>query len=147
VPSAAFPVQGGEPGSEGKAEMSKGIGRFEDLIAWQRARSLAGEVYELTATPPFAADPDMKRQMRRAATSVMSNIAEGFERFSKKGFSHFLRVAKASCAEVRSLLYLACDVGYVGVTAFDRVMSQACECGRVIGGLRAAIRRSPALSD
>jgi four helix bundle protein len=119
------------------------LSRFEDLVAWQKARSLAHEVFSLTGRSPFADDPDLRSQLRRAATSVMSNVAEGFERFTRKDFAHYLLVAKASCAEVRSLLYLTHDVGYLGGPTFDRLMTQSVECARIIGGLRAAVRRCP----
>src|SRR6266496_2163228 len=93
--------------------MSKTINRFEDLIAWQKARQLTNVVYRLSASRPFARDFAMRNQIRGAALSVMSNIAEGFERNRIPEFLYFLRVAKASCGEVRSQSYAAFDVGYV----------------------------------
>jgi len=120
--------------------MADGVQRFEDLIAWRKARALACTVFEITRRQPFAEDEELRRQMRAAATSIMSNIAEGFERFGAREFSRFLLVAKASCAEVRSLTYLAHDIGYLGPAASDRLMSQAEECARIVGGLCASLR-------
>jgi four helix bundle protein len=84
--------------------------RFEDLIAWQKARLLTKSIYEITQQGAFARDFGLSSQIQRAAVSVMSNIAEGFERRSLNEFHHFLLVAKASCAEVRSQLYVAFDI-------------------------------------
>lgn len=75
------------------------IERFEDFVAWQKARALATEVYRITDVGAFAHDFGLKGQMRRAAVSVMSNIAEGFERGRPAEFHQFLSVAKGSCAE------------------------------------------------
>jgi four helix bundle protein len=116
--------------------------RFEDLVAWQKARALAKAVYGLTALGPISRDFGLIGQMQRAAVSVMSNIAEGMERTGKAEFRHFLTIAKASCAELRSQLYVAVDVGYITEAQFQQMMAQAEETGRVIGGLRASLNRS-----
>ena len=71
----------------------------------------------------------------------MSNIAEGFERGGRREFHQFLSTAKASCAEVRSQLYVALDIGYVDQPRFNRLLKQAEEVGRIIGGIRAAVAR------
>ena len=118
--------------------MSK-IERFEDLIAWQKARFLVRDIYRITLAPGFSRDFSLVDQIRRASTSVMSNIAEGFERGRRTEFHQFLVVAKGSCAEVRSQLYVALDVGYLGQKEFDRLSDEATELGRIIGGLRAAV--------
>ena len=118
-----------------------GIERFEDLIAWQKARALAAEIYRTTREGDFARDFGLAGQIQRAAVSVMSNIAEGFERGSSAEFQRFLWIAKASCAELRSQLYVARDIGYVGAQEFDRLLALAEEAGRVIGGLRASVER------
>lgn len=88
-----------------------GVSRFEELIAWQKARVLAASVYRVSTHGAFAKDYGLKDQIQRAAVSVMSNIAEGFERGSSAEFHQYLVVAKASCAEVRCQLYVAMDVG------------------------------------
>lgn len=115
------------------------VSRFEDLIAWQKARALTRSVYAATRKPEFSRDFGLAGQIQRASVSVMSNIAEGFERAGPKEFGHFLSTAKSSCAEVRSQLYVALDVSYLDQDLFTSLMNQAEEVGRVIGGLRAAV--------
>jgi four helix bundle protein len=115
------------------------IERFEDFVAWQRARELTQAVYMTTGNGEFAKDFDLVRQIRRAAVSVMSNIAEGFERHGPKEFHQFLSIAKGSCAEVRSLCYVALDVGYIEENVFHTLMSQARDVARLVGGLRASV--------
>ena len=78
--------------------MSK-IQRFEDLIAWQKARELTKEIYIITRQGDFAKDYGLRGQIQRAAVSIMSNVAEGFERGGRGEFQQFLSIAKASCAE------------------------------------------------
>ncbi len=84
--------------------MGQKVERFEDLIAWQKARQLAAEIYRVTAQGDFSKDFGLRDQIRRAAVPAMSNIAEGFDRGSRSEFHQFLVIAKASCAEVRSQL-------------------------------------------
>jgi four helix bundle protein len=121
--------------------MGNRIERFEDLIAWQKARFLAREIYKTTEDGHIARDLGLSGQMRRAAVSVMSNIAEGFERSSPGEFHHFLLIAKSSCAELRSQLYLAFDVGHMRKARFDELFAMAEELSRIIGGLRASVKR------
>src|SRR6185503_2630521 len=94
------------------------IRRFEDLIAWQKAWQLTRQVYEFTRQGSWANDFGLSSQIQRASVSIMSNIAEGFERRRNAEFHQFLSVAKASCAEVRSQLYVALDVGYLNLSEF-----------------------------
>jgi four helix bundle protein len=117
------------------------IGRFEDLIAWQKARMLTRAIYQVTKQGAFAKDLGLSRQMQRATVSIMSNIAEGFERGGRKEFRHFLSTAQASCAEVRSQLYVAFDVGYLNEPDFLRLLAHAEEVGKIIGGLRVSVER------
>jgi four helix bundle protein len=117
------------------------VERFEDLIAWQKARVLTREVYQVSREGTFARDFGLANQIQRASVSIMSNIAEGHERTGAAEFHHFLSVAKGSCAEVRSLLYVAHDVGHLPEGEFNRLLALADELGRIIGGLRAAIQR------
>ena len=117
------------------------IERFEDLIAWQKARELSREIYSRTREGDFAKDFGLVGQIQRAAVSVMSNIAEGFERGSRPEFHRFLCMAKSSCAEVRSQLYVALDVGYMGKETFLQLMKQAEEVARVVGGLRKSVSK------
>jgi len=120
------------------------IQRFEDLVAWQKARLLTRRVYAVSAQGGLARDWGLASQMQRAAVSVMSNVAEGFERGRPAEFLHFLAIAKASCAETRSLLYVAQDAGYLHDDVSDELMKLAEEVGRVIAGLRASIIRKRA---
>lgn len=113
----------------------KDIEKFEDLIAWQKARSLTKAVYSVTREDAFAKDYGLCGQIQRAAVSIMSNIAEGFERGSAADYHHFLVIAKSSCAELRSQLYVALDVGYIKHADFTNLMSQADEVARIVGGL------------
>ena len=105
--------------------MRETISRFEQLIAWQKARELARNIYLLTATDRFARDFGLRDQIQRAAVSIMSNIAEGFERAGRSEFHQFLVVAKGSCAEVRSQLYVALDTGYISGHQFESARVQA----------------------
>ncbi len=115
--------------------------RFEDMIAWQKARVLAHSVYEATRGSRLSRDFALARQMQRAAVSVMSNIAEGFERRGAAEFRRFLIIAKGSCAEVRSQLYLALDVGYIDGKRFNVLQKQAVEVARIISALRNSIHK------
>lgn len=117
------------------------IGRFEDLIAWQKARELTRLIYEATREGEFARDFGLRSQIQRASVSIMSNIAEGFERGGRAEFHQFLSTAKASCAEVRSQLYVALDIGHLDEMKFNRLLALAEEVGRIIGGLRAAVQK------
>jgi four helix bundle protein len=121
--------------------MTAKIQRFEDFIAWQKARTLTAAAYQITNQGPFARDYGLRDQIRRSAVSIMANIAEGFERSGASQFQHFLAVAKASCAELRSHLYVAFDVGYLDQKHFDGLISQAVEVGQIVGGLRASVQK------
>ena len=118
-----------------------GISKFEELVAWQKARLLARLIYSLASTEKFAKDYGLKDQIQRAAVSVMSNIAEGFERGSRPEFHQFLVVAKASCGEVRSQLYIALDVGYISTEQFNEAIALGNEVARLVGGLRSAVSK------
>ena len=95
------------------------IKNFEDLEIWQVARRLAQEVYSCSRSPNFSKDFALRDQIQRAAVSVMSNIAEGFERGGNQEFVQFLYIAKGSCGEMRSQLYLALDQGYMDPKIVD----------------------------
>jgi four helix bundle protein len=112
------------------------VARFEDLIAWQKARRLAKEVHAACATGRAAHDYALTDQMRRASVSIVSNIAEGFERKNPTYFGQFLSYARGSCAELRAQLYLANDVGWLSNPEFLRLSELAAEVGRLLGALR-----------
>jgi four helix bundle protein len=101
------------------------IERFEDIEAWQQARALVKSTYTITKKDPFYKDRGLKDQMQRAAVSVMSNIAEGFERKSDRDFCQFLFIAKASAGELRSLSYVAYDIGYIDTATFESLQSSS----------------------
>ncbi len=127
--------------------MAARIERFEELIAWQKARTLSREIYEVTRRGAFARDFGLSGQIQRAAVSIMSNIAEGFERGGRGEFHQFLSTAKASCAELRSQLYVALDVGYLDQQKFHVLLKHAEEVARIIGGLRASVAKQRKVSS
>ena len=124
-----------------------GVDRFEDLIAWQKARLLAQRIYGMTREGSFARDFGLAGQIQRAVVSVVSNIAEGFERTSLQEFRHFLSNAKGSCGEVRAQIYVAFDLGYVDEPTSRELLSQAEEVSRIITGLHASVGRIKHSSD
>ena len=89
------------------------VDRFEDLVAWQKARELTKQFYLLTRKEQFSRDSGLCNQIQRAAVPIMSNLAEGFERGGRAEFHQFVVIAKGSCAELRSQLYVALDVGHI----------------------------------
>jgi four helix bundle protein len=115
------------------------VEKFEDLIAWQKARVLTRMIYETARSEAFARDFGLSGQIQRAAVSIMSNIAEGFERGNPGDFHRFLVMAKASYAEVRSQLYVALDIGYINEKEFRVLMDCAAEVSRIVGGLRTSV--------
>jgi four helix bundle protein len=112
------------------------IKRFEDIQAWQEARELVRLVYALTNEEPFSKDFGMRDQIRRAAVSAMTNIAEGFDCDSNAEFARFLGFARRSAVEVQSLLYAAMDVNYIDQTEFDAYYEQARKTKALIGGFK-----------
>jgi four helix bundle protein len=111
------------------------IERFEELVAWQKARVLTQLIYQATQKERFLRDFGLSGQIQRAAVSMMSNVAEGFERGGRGEFHQFLSTAKASCAELRSQLYVAFDVGYLDQKEFDNLIARAAEVLKSSAGL------------
>src|SRR5439155_5049905 len=118
------------------------IQRFEDLDAWKIARELTKNVYGLTRNDRFSRDYGLKDQICRSSVSIMSNVAEGFERDGDKEFVNFLSIAKGSAGETRSLLYVALDQEYISEAEFNIVSARAIENSRVISGLSHYLRQS-----
>ena len=116
------------------------IRRFEDLVVWQKARELANAVYALCETDPLSRDFGLRDQLRRAAVSVMSNIAEGFERETTPDFLHFLYIAKGSAGEIRSQLYLTRDRNLIGGNEFDSCSAIARENSVLLAKLIASLK-------
>jgi four helix bundle protein len=108
---------------------------FEEIEAWQNARKLTQDIYDVSNSGPFSKDFGLRDQIRRASVSVMSNIAEGFERDGIREFIRFLTIAKGSVGEVRSQLYVALGQDYITKETFDRLFDLASETARMIGGL------------
>jgi four helix bundle protein len=111
------------------------IERFEDLEAWRVAREVARDVYRLSRQEHFARDFGLRNQICRSAVSVMSNIAEGFERDGKREFVNFLSIAKGSSGELRSQLYIALDQRYISKEQFEGVCDKTLQNCRLISGL------------
>jgi len=109
--------------------------RFEDIHAWQKARSVTKIIYNATKNGDFAKDFGLRDQVRRSSVSIMANIAEGFARRSDKNFAHFLNLARSSAAEVQSHLYVALDQEYIDKAHFDNVYSQLEDVSKMIFAL------------
>jgi four helix bundle protein len=122
--------------------MKKKVERFEDLIAWQKARALTADIYRVSTTGRFARDFALRDQIRRSAISIPSNIAEGFERWSLGEFHRFLTYAKGSCGELKTQLYIAGDVGHLDDAALAPLLKAAQSVSEIIGKLRSSIERT-----
>lgn len=110
------------------------ITRFEDIEAWQLGRKLTKQIYTLTREERFSQDYGLRDQIRRAAGSVMHNIAEGFDSGSDPEFIRFLRYAQRSCSEVQSQLYVALDQEYISDQQFQCLFDQANQVHAKVGG-------------
>jgi four helix bundle protein len=120
--------------------MSK-IQRFEDLIAWQKARLLANKVYALTRKAKFARDFGLRNQITEAAGSSMHNIAEGFDSGYDPEFARFLKLARRSASEVQSELYLALDAGHITENELKDTYAVATEVKKLINGMLAYLNK------
>jgi four helix bundle protein len=118
------------------------IERFEEIEAWKMGRELAKKIHSLTIVGAFARDYDLRSQIRRAAVSITSNIAEGFERDGNKEFLQYLSQAKGSLGEVRSQLYNALDFGYFSEDEFKALQEDCLQLGRLIAGFQSYLRNS-----
>ncbi|MCC7521270.1 MAG: four helix bundle protein [Flavobacteriaceae bacterium] len=108
------------------------IEKFEDILSWQKSRVLAHMVYRSFDN---SKDSSFKNQIERASISVMNNIAEGFERKSNQEFKYFLFVAKGSCAEVRSMSYIAHDLNFIDNDTYNQFQTITLEISKLISGL------------
>ncbi len=109
-----------------------GFKSFEDIVAWQKAQDLAVLVYKEFGTCKDAA---FKDQICRAVVSISNNIAEGFDRHTDKQFVQFLHISKASCSEVKSMLYLAPRLELISQKSATSLVEKAEEIGKILGGL------------
>ena len=117
------------------------IERFEDIEAWKEARKLVNMVYDLSNEGLFSKDFSLRNQIRGASISVMSNIAEGFDRETNREFIQFLIVARASSSEVKSQLYVALDRRYIAQDAFKEAYDQAARVVSLIDGFIRYLRK------
>jgi four helix bundle protein len=105
------------------------IEKFEDIIAWQKAKELTIETYKIFKN---SKDFNFKSQIERAMVSVMNNIAEGFERKTNNEFKHFLYIAKGSAGEFRSMLYLAKELEYITNDKFNALIEKILVISKII---------------
>jgi four helix bundle protein len=117
------------------------VKKFEEIQSWKKARSLTNKIYQATLTGPFAKDFGLRDQVRRAAVSILSNIAEGFERGGDKEFLQFLAIAKGSAGELRAQLYIALDQRYSENT-FDLLLTEVTEVSQLISGFTRHLKQS-----
>ena len=118
------------------------IETFEDIDAWKKARILSKEIYKITNVGKFSKDFALRDQIRRAAVSIMSSIAEGFERGGNKEFVQFSSIAKGSAGEVRAQLYVSRDIGYLEDDDFHHLYALSEETGNLIGGFMRYLKKS-----
>ncbi|MEN8230325.1 MAG: four helix bundle protein [Bacteroidota bacterium] len=110
---------------------------FEEIFVWQKAKILSVEVYQSFEK---SKDYGFRDQIRRASVSIMNNIAEGFERQTNKEFKQFLYIAKGSCAEVRSMLYLAVELSTLDKEIVDQLIDMTVEISKMLSGLIRVIK-------
>ena len=130
-------------GEGGKKMYSKKkIESFEDLRVWQKGIQLVKQVYVITNDGKLSRDFGLKDQLRRASVSIPTNVAEGFERRSRKEYLNFLNIAKGSAGEVRSLLRVALEVGYIEQSTYSKLNNQAMELSRMLFNQIQSINRA-----
>jgi len=110
------------------------IKKFEEIDAWKRARSFSKAIYKISSSEKFSKDWELKEQIRRAALSIMSNIAEGFDSSSKIEFARFLSISRRSASEVQSQLYVALDQDYLDQKDFDFLYKEAEDIRKMVMG-------------
>ena len=118
------------------------IKTFEDIQAWQKARELNRTIYKVSSANIFSKDFGLRDQIRRASISILSNIAEGFERNGTKEFIYFLSIAKGSAGEVRAQLYVAFDLEYISKKEFEELNQLVIDTSKMISGLIKYLKQS-----
>ncbi len=108
---------------------------FEEIDAWKKSRQHCEQIYRLTRGQSFRTDSGLGEQIQRAAVSIPSNIAEGFERGRRNEFVQFLHFAKGSAGEVRTQLYIAKDLGYISEAQFREALGLNAEISKMLGSL------------
>jgi four helix bundle protein len=119
------------------------IASFEDLLVWRKGIGLTKEIYKETRAHSFSGDFGLRDQLRRTAVSVPANIAEGFERALKKEYLNFLNIAKGSASELRSLLCVALEIGYLGKGRYDHLKKSAIELSCYLSDQIKALKGEP----
>ncbi len=125
-------------------EKRRRVRTFADLLVWQMGIELVKRVYVLTASGLFSRDFGLRDQIRRASVSIPTNIAEGFERASRKEYLFFLNIAKGSAGEVRSLLYVALEVGYLERGSYEELQDDVMKISAYLFNHIKAFKSSPA---
>ena len=120
--------------------------RFEDIVAWQKARLITQQFYLLSNRGEFARDFSLRDQMKRASVSIMANIAEGHGRRTGNEFANFLNIARGSAVELQSHLYVALDLSYISQTEFQEVYAQLDEVSPMTISLAQCLRKNSANS-
>ena len=115
--------------------------RFEDMPIWRLPKDLAVEIYRVTKDAKFRRDFGLVDQIRRASISISSNIAEGFERGSKREFVQFLYVAKGSLGEVRSQLQVSYELGYINEENFGSLLQQTYDLSKQLGSFISSLKK------
>jgi four helix bundle protein len=121
----------------------KPIRSFEDLIVWQMAIQLVKEIYLVTSLGALKTDFGLKDQIRRASVSIPTNVAEGFERASRKEYLQFLNIAKGSAGELRSLLRVAFEIGYLGKPPYEELSDSVSKLSADLFNQIKAVRAAP----
>ena len=120
--------------------MDKAVKSFEDLWVWQQGIDLVKKIYTLTGDGSFNKDFGLRDQIRRAAVSIPTNVAEGYERSSRKEYLQFLNIAKGSAGEVRSLLRVAHDIGYVNQDDYQQLRNSVMDLSRYLSNQIKSLR-------
>lgn len=121
---------------------NKKIETFEDLRVWQKGIELVKQVYLLTKEGDLSKDFGLRDQLRRASVSIPTNIAEGFERYSRKEYVNFLNIAKGSAGEVRSLLRVALEIGYLNRSKYEELYHVAMDLSRMLSSQIQSLNKS-----
>jgi four helix bundle protein len=123
-------------------EQRKKVEGFEDLMVWQKGMEIVKQVYLLSKEGELGRDFALRDQLRRAAISIPTNIAEGFERASRKEYVNFLNFAKGSTGEVRSLLNVAFELGYLKSSKYQELRNAVMELSRYLSNQIKSLRAS-----
>ena len=114
---------------------------FEDLIVWQKGRALVKAIYVISSKGELSKDYGLKDQMRRCSVSVISNIAEGYERKGDREFHRFVSIAKGSVGELRAQLYVCLDLNYITEKEFTQLKDQCMDISKMAGALMTKLKQ------